>query len=137
MSLAYALVCVATVAACIQLLRNRASRVPLPRGPRCLPFVGSVLDWPRSSEWTTLADWGSRYGEYTNCTGLNLPRVTHRPFLKAKLFTLISLAKKSSFSKTTSKNEEALDNKICFFDKQLTESIIWQPVFVVFFFHVF
>lgn len=38
------------------------SRVPLPPGPRGLPWFGNVFQWPVEKEWLTFTRWYHRYG---------------------------------------------------------------------------
>lgn len=40
-------------------------RAPLPPGPRGLPFVGNVRDWPEIGDQPKVfAEWAKKYGEY-------------------------------------------------------------------------
>ncbi|KAG0708158.1 cytochrome P450 [Suillus ampliporus] len=40
-----------------------ASRLPLPPGPRLLPFFGNAFDIDVSRPWLTYADWKEKYGD--------------------------------------------------------------------------
>ncbi|KZS91050.1 cytochrome P450 [Sistotremastrum niveocremeum HHB9708] len=46
----------------LRYLRNRR-RLPLPPGPKGYPFIGNALEMPKSHEWHTYHEWGSRYGD--------------------------------------------------------------------------
>ncbi|KAI5988963.1 cytochrome P450 [Pisolithus albus] len=50
--------------------RNRALRngLPLPPGPRGLPFIGSLFDIDIAAPWTTYERWGKHFGGITYCT---------------------------------------------------------------------
>ncbi|KAJ6595531.1 cytochrome P450 [Mycena vulgaris] len=39
------------------------STSPLPPGPRPLPFLGNLLDWPAQSGWLKFAEWTKKYGD--------------------------------------------------------------------------
>lgn len=42
---------------------NRAA-LPYPPGPRKLPVLGNLLDFPTSFEWETYARWGKEYSGF-------------------------------------------------------------------------
>jgi len=46
---------------------GRRPPVPLPPGPRGLPFIGNALDMPSSYPWETFSDWGKKWGKYYIC----------------------------------------------------------------------
>jgi hypothetical protein len=39
------------------------SSLPYPPGPRPLPFLGNVFDWPWESGWLKFAEWSKLYGK--------------------------------------------------------------------------
>ncbi|KAI0318715.1 cytochrome P450 [Amylostereum chailletii] len=45
------------------LLKEPRSLSPLPPGPRGLPLIGNLLDWPFESGWLTFAEWGKKFGD--------------------------------------------------------------------------
>jgi len=42
----------------------------LPPGPTPLPFLGNVLDLPRSREYLKYSEWGRKYGDVTYANAL-------------------------------------------------------------------
>ena len=38
-------------------------KAALPPGPRGLPWLGNILDWPADKEWETYTRWGREYGK--------------------------------------------------------------------------
>ncbi|ETW82095.1 hypothetical protein HETIRDRAFT_475560 [Heterobasidion irregulare TC 32-1] len=55
--------------------RRRRQGLPLPPGPRPLPFIGNVLDLPTKSPWVTYAQWGKTYGGIISVNALGQPIV--------------------------------------------------------------
>lgn len=55
----------------------RTSSLPLPPGPRGLPIVKNLFDWPKSKEWETLAQWAQQYGDmvHVNIAGKHIVAV--------------------------------------------------------------
>lgn len=45
-----------------QLVQQR--RAPLPPGPRGIPWLGNVLQWPKEKYWLTFSRWGRKYGAF-------------------------------------------------------------------------
>ena len=46
---------------------------PKPPGPRGLPILGNIFQFPKEKEWLTYAAWAGKYGVYdvyTSVTGL-------------------------------------------------------------------
>jgi hypothetical protein len=48
----------------VHYFKHRVHRkgLPLPPGPRGLPFIGNALDLPPSQSWLTYAKWSKQYG---------------------------------------------------------------------------
>ena len=46
-----------------KLLYRGSSTRHLPPGPKGLPFIGSLLDLPRTQEWETYSQWSDKWGE--------------------------------------------------------------------------
>ncbi|OJT05250.1 O-methylsterigmatocystin oxidoreductase [Trametes pubescens] len=42
---------------------QKASKIPLPPGPRGLPLLGNLFDMPRQSAWKTFTAWSVAYGD--------------------------------------------------------------------------
>ncbi|KAI1791793.1 cytochrome P450 [Ganoderma leucocontextum] len=43
--------------------QTRSRRLPLPPGPKLLPVVGNMLDWPTRNQWAALRDMCAQYGD--------------------------------------------------------------------------
>ena len=48
----------------IRFVRGARKRLPLPPGPKGLPFVGNMFDIPREKAWLKYMEWAKHYGEF-------------------------------------------------------------------------
>lgn len=46
--------------------RNKRSSLPLPPGPKKLPLLGNLLDFPTSHEWLKYIEWGKQFSKFSN-----------------------------------------------------------------------
>ncbi|GAA5916201.1 hypothetical protein JCM8208_000032 [Rhodotorula glutinis] len=56
------LVAVLVAAAVFLFARSKPTKGPLPPGPPGLPFIGNILDVPKSKPWVRFAEWTDEYG---------------------------------------------------------------------------
>lgn len=66
MSVVFVLIVIALL--CYARLRCKASVHMYPPGPRPLPIIGNMLDFPRRNEAMTYAKWATEYGSISSCT---------------------------------------------------------------------
>lgn len=45
--------------------RSSKYGLPLPPGPKPLPFVGNLFDCPHDSPWLAYHNWSKQYGQYS------------------------------------------------------------------------
>nr|BED42962.1 cytochrome P450 monooxygenase [Trametes versicolor] len=64
---------IAVVLALRGLWLRKASKSPLPPGPRGLPLLGNLFDIPRQSAWKTFAAWSREYGDVVHLRVLGRP----------------------------------------------------------------
>jgi hypothetical protein len=55
--------CAIAIIAALRWARRRVYPLPLPPGPRPLPFLGNALQLDITRPWLTYAAWGKTYGE--------------------------------------------------------------------------
>jgi hypothetical protein len=39
---------------------------PLPPGPKGIPILGNLLQWPAVNEWETFTQWSEQYGVWSH-----------------------------------------------------------------------
>ena len=44
--------------------KSKPSSLPLPPGPKKLPFLGNLFDLPKSHEWLKYADWSKEFSKF-------------------------------------------------------------------------
>ncbi|KAF8868343.1 cytochrome P450 [Infundibulicybe gibba] len=50
-----------------------ARRLPLPPGPKGLPFIGNLLDVPGHHQWFVFDDWAKKYGDFMHINVMGQP----------------------------------------------------------------
>ncbi|KDQ63502.1 hypothetical protein JAAARDRAFT_147890 [Jaapia argillacea MUCL 33604] len=56
-------IAIASLVAYVLWSTSQAPRLPLPPGPKGLPFIGNVRDLPKELPWLTYTEWAANYGE--------------------------------------------------------------------------
>ncbi|KAG2105137.1 cytochrome P450 [Suillus discolor] len=66
-TLALGISCVIALGVASGLIRRRVYPLPLPPGPRPIPFLGNVLQMDTKRPWLTYTAWGKTYGNIIHC----------------------------------------------------------------------
>ena len=51
--------------------KTKRSSIPLPPGPKKLPFLGNLLDFPTSHEWMKYAEWGKQFSKFSSSSNIS------------------------------------------------------------------
>lgn len=51
----------------LRIQATNPKNLPLPPGPKGLPFLGAIYDVPQDIAWKTFQDWGKKYGSFSPC----------------------------------------------------------------------
>ncbi|KAG2115720.1 cytochrome P450 [Suillus discolor] len=71
-TLALGISCVIALGVASGLIRRRVYPLPLPPGPRPIPFLGNVLQLDTKRPWLTYTAWGKIYGNIIRCRVLGI-----------------------------------------------------------------
>ncbi|KAG1806338.1 cytochrome P450 [Suillus plorans] len=70
--LALGISCIIALGVASGLIRRRVYPLPLPPGPRSIPFLGNVLQLDTKRPWLTYTAWGKTYGNIIYCCILGI-----------------------------------------------------------------
>ncbi|KAF9465135.1 cytochrome P450 [Collybia nuda] len=70
----------------IYLKKRKQLGLPLPPGPSGLPFLGSVLKWPKGHAWVEFNEWTKEFGDVVHISMMGNHVVILGKYSSAKLF---------------------------------------------------